>query len=260
MSWFRWVRAGGVLQAPQHSSCPGLGSGPAAEANPPLEPGSFGPPAVRGTPAPPNQGQRGGRAGKDSRAASRRRDAPPRESSRPMGDRLTKLLRAAAESRALIGRGAGGASGHAAPGAIASWPDGGERGGTAGPALPRPTRSLGASRPGQPGLAHAGGGKLRDARAGRLQRRAGAPGGAAGAGRHLRGVPESGGSWPGRACAVPAGAGSGRAGSSLRRSALLARVLCVRRRVRVCVFYCLGAVQILCVFGSLGGCYGMYKG
>lgn len=149
----RWVRAAWIIQDTQHSSCPGLGSGPAAEASPrPTDqahvtrvPSGALPVAVRGTlgpaPAPPNQGPRGGHVGRVSRAALRHRDAPPQESSQPMGGRLTKLLCPTAESRALIGRGAGGVSGHAAPGAIASWRDGGERGGhgsgrTLGPSLP----------------------------------------------------------------------------------------------------------------------------
>lgn len=65
MSCSRWVRAAWVIQDTQHSSCPGLGSGPAAEASPrPTDrahvtrvPSGALPVAVRGTlgpaPAPP---------------------------------------------------------------------------------------------------------------------------------------------------------------------------------------------------------------
>lgn len=186
-------------------------------------------PKPRPCPAPPSQGPRGGGAGRVSRAASRRRDAPPRVSFCPMGDRLTKFLCAAAETRALIGRGAGGVSGHAAPGAIASWRDGGERWGVrAGPDL----RPLTAPRPGS---AHADGGRLRDARAGPLQRRVGALGGGAGAGRYLWGVP---GKRRLVARQVPVLSPPYRCPAGLapspRRLALSARVLRVQRHVCVC--------------------------
>lgn len=59
-----------------------------------------------------------------------------------MGGRLTKLLCAAAQIRALIGRGAGGVSGHAAPGAIASWRERGERRGARPGPDPRPLTAL----------------------------------------------------------------------------------------------------------------------
>lgn len=152
MSCSRWVRAAWVIQDTQHSSWPGLGSGPAAEASPRPTDRAHVRSSARGregnsrprpcpAPTPPNQGPRGGHVGRVSRAALRRRDAPPQESLQPMGGRLTKLLCLRSESRALIGRGAGGVSGHAAPGAIASWRDGGERGGhglgrTLGPSAP----------------------------------------------------------------------------------------------------------------------------